>query len=177
MRDLYVIGFIAVVAIVLGTSLFFYGPAPIAPQVSHAIQKTGVTDATVPIVVLAQGADAASIFDRTNFHIKNEHDLTTLWNLVYGSTTTTAPTVPVVDFTKNEVLAVFDGTHATSGYNIQIVSVVDSSTSRTVTVDHTVPATTCVLKHGTTSLFEIIQVPVTTLALVHNDQVSTTTCP
>ncbi len=176
MRDLLVVGLVAVVAVVLGTFLFFFEPSAFnsqfKTQVNAALQASGT--GAVHSTVLAQGMDAISITNRTNYRIQNAQDLQSLWALVYGSNDT--PNPPTVDFSKNEVLAVFDGAHATNGYSIKITSITDGA-QRVAIVTHDVPGTSCTLKHAATSPFEIVEVPKTSLGMSHQDQTSTSTCP
>ena len=127
------------------------------------------------ITVLAQGTNAVSITTRTNYRIQNAHDLDSLWSLVYGANDT--PATPVVDFSKNEVLAIFDGNDPTPGYTISVVSITDESSNRLVLVNHATPPTTCQTKNTTTRPFEIIEVLKTTLAISHQDQMGIAPCP
>ena len=175
MRDLVLIGFIVVVAIALGTFLFFYGPPSIRSDVNQALVSSTASSDSVSITILAQGTNAVSITNRTNYRIQNAHDLAALWALVYGANDT--PTPPSVDFTQNEVLAVFDGSDSTNGYTIKIVSVTDQSSQRLVLVSHSTPATTCQTKNTSTSPFEIVEVSKTSLSLAHQDQMVTAPCP
>lgn len=174
MRDLLVIGLVAVAAIILGGFLFLFGPSSLKTEVDAALQGSNTNGNIVSITVLAQGNDAISITQRTNYRIQNSQDLQSLWELVYGSNDT--PTAPPVDFSQNEVLAVFDGSHATNGYSIKVLSVTDT-TQRLVLVNHASPEASCSLKGVATSPFEIIEVPRTSLPMSHQDQMSTTTCP
>jgi hypothetical protein len=171
MRDLSIIGLVVVAAIGLGILLFFFEPSSLRSQVDQVFVSNG----SVPITVLAQGTKAVAIQDRTNYRIQNAHDLMALWELVYGYNDT--PATPTVDFTKNEVLAVFDGSHATNGYTISIVSVTDNTGKRLVVVSHDAPHSSCTLTKTPTSPFEIVLVPKTTLAISHQDQMGTAPCP
>ena len=175
MRDLAVIGLVVIAAVALGTFLFFFGPSSIRSQVNEAFGSNTSSTGSVPITVLAQGTNAVSITTRTNYRIQNAHDLDSLWSLVYGANDT--PATPAVDFSKNEVLAVFDGNDPTIGYTISVVSITDESSNRLVLVNHATPPSTCQTKNTTIRPFEIIEVPQTTLAISHQDQMGVAPCP
>jgi hypothetical protein len=105
MRDLLVIGAVAVVAIVIGVVLFFFGPTKLQSDVGNALlaeQTTG--SASTPYTVLEQGVDALSVTNRTNYRITSATDLATLWSMVYGDKGSVA--LPTIDFTQDEVLAI-----------------------------------------------------------------------
>ncbi len=173
MRDLYYIGGACLIAIVLGTLLFFFGPPSLARLEDQPL--SGATaSSTIPFTVLGQGPKAVSITQRTNYRITNAGDLQSLWQLVYGDAD--LPRVPLVDFTKYEVLGVFDGTHSTSGYTIAVKDISELSPLRVVTLEHTVPGTHCKVTSAQTSPFELVQVPLTTLEITHSDVIATSTC-
>jgi hypothetical protein len=173
MKDLYYIGGACLVAILLGTVLYFFDPS----SVNHFEEQSLASPAApinVPFTILGQGTKAISITDRTNYRITNASDLQSLWQLVYGAND--LPPVPNVDFTTYEVLGVFDGTHATNGYSIKVQSIVDAESMRKVMIEHFTPDSTCTLSYTQTSPFEIIQVPISTLELTHVDMAGTSTC-
>jgi hypothetical protein len=129
----------------------------------------------VPFTVLEQGDMAISITQRTNYRITNAGDLAALWSLIYGNGSGVQP-VPDIDFSKYEVLAVFDGSHSSNDYGISVEQIVDANAVRTVTIQHTSPGPSCHTSSQSTSPFELIQVPVTTFTLAHQDDMATTTC-
>jgi hypothetical protein len=171
---LYYVGGICVVGILLGIGLFVVDPAALNRAEDQSLASLPVASTTVPFTILVQGATTVSLIDRENYRIQNPSDFQSLWTLVYGDSD--LPRIPTVDFTKYEVLAVFDGSHATSGYQIKVQSVADLYPSRTVTIQHLVPGSGCAIAYTTTSPFEIIQVPITTLTLMHIDVEATSTC-
>ncbi|MDR3548058.1 MAG: protease complex subunit PrcB family protein [Candidatus Pacebacteria bacterium] len=173
MRDLYLIGFIAVVAVALGTFLFFFGPSSLRSEVNQALVSTTGTN-TVHYTVLAQGTKAVGVSARTNYRIQNTNDLEALWALVYGYNDT--PAAPTVDFSQDEVIAVFDGSNPTTGYSINVSSITDSQGKRLVLINHDSPDQTCKVKNTATDPFEILVVPKTNLTLAHQDQMGTAPC-
>lgn len=175
MRDLLIIGGIAVSAILIGTALFFLGPTSLRSDVTSAIQSAQNGDnPSLAFTVLEQGPRAISVSDRTNYRIQNADDLAALWPMIYGNATT--PTVPTVDFTKYEVLGLFDGSHSTNGYAIQVKGVSDVNAIRTVTIEHLGPGSTCKTSTQNTSPFILIEVPKTTYSLAHTDLMGTNPC-
>ncbi len=172
---------IVVVAVLIGVVLFYFGPASLQTDFQNALiasaqDNNSVSSNSVPFNVLATGSNAISITDRTNYRITNVNDFNSLWELVYGDVD--GHPLPQVDFSKYEVLAIFDGTHATGGYGVKVQSVVDKSPSRMVTILHLAPNPSCSarLPQGASSPFEIIQVPITTFPLAHTDEMGMSTC-
>ena len=177
MKDLWLLVCICVIAIGLGAALFFFGPPSLQTDVQKALQSSQAQSENVHSVkftILEQGTQTFSIAGRTNYRITSEVDLETLWPLIYGYRDT--PNIPSVDFSKYEVLAIFDGTHTTSGYSVQATSVTDQNPTRTLSISHIVPSPTCKVSNGLNEPFEIIEVPATTFTLAHLDVTATSTC-
>ncbi len=172
MRDFYIIAVICVVAIIIGTVLFFFGPASLQADVSSALRSG---PKVVPFTVLAQGNRALAVTDPTNYRITSTAELDALWPLIYGSESDSA--IPDIDFTKYEILAVFDGSHPTTGYGVSVLEVTEENNVRTVTINDAVPSSHCSWAYTSTSPFELIQVSATSLSLTHIDLTSTTSCP
>jgi hypothetical protein len=154
-----------IVAIAFGALLFFYGPS------SFRMALSGVQADSFR--VLKEGNDATNNTDRANFVIHNGTELNQLWSYI-GATPGTAPNI---DFTKEQVLAVFDGTHTTNGYRIQVTSVEDANGTRTVQVTRTGPGPHCTLASAITSPYQIVAVPMSSLPLAHVDTMATQDCP
>jgi hypothetical protein len=172
MRDLFVIGGISVSAIAIGALLFFFGPTSLQLDISTALSSAAT--GSVPYMTLAKGNRAVSIADRTNYRITTSDDFTALWGMVYGEKD--APALPTVDFSKYEVLALFDGSHAGTGYDIQPASVADANATRSVTIDHVVPDPKCQVTNKATNPFVILQVPKTLYSLAHKDVIMVSPC-
>lgn len=176
MRDLLLIAGIAVAAILIGAAFFLFGPASFHSDINSALAPSlDAGHGGVTYTVIAKGVKAVAMTDRTNYRITNEDDFTALWNLIYGTQDT--PALPRIDFTKYEVLALFDGSHSTSGYQIAADKIQDQDATRTVFVTHTIPGKNCRIVTGQTSPYVVIRVPKTTFSLDHQDMVSTSTCP
>lgn len=164
MRDVIVIVLMCMAAIGIGTWLFFHGT-------NIGFPDSGAN--TVSYVVLGQGTNAVGVIARTNYRIQNQTDLESLWKLVYDGD---APAVPQIDFSKYEVLAVFDGQHASGGYGIRVTQVAEASGARKVFVEHKGPAAPCATLQAITSPFEIIKLPATSEPLTHEDDTVNGSC-
>jgi hypothetical protein len=160
-----------VVVAVIGIVLFYFGPASLKSDAQTAISST-VGTTTIPYTVLSEGTTTDSLDDRANYQITAANDLTTLWQMVYGKN----GTVPSVDFSKYEVLGVFDGEHPSTDYGVQVASVVEAGGKRIVMITHMIPGKNCTPLDKPTSPFELISVSKTTLPLTHIDMSSTTPC-
>ncbi len=71
------------------------------------------------------------------------------------------PRIPVVDFTKNTLIAVFVGTRSTAGYLVSIDSISESSKNLNVEVLETTPGKNCMTSDVITAPYTIVKVPKT----------------
>jgi hypothetical protein len=174
MRNFLLVVGIVVIAVALAALLFFFGPKTLQSDIQDALLSGQIGASKPPAYVLLEaGTDAISISERTNYRISKVSDLDALWPLVYGERD--APPIPNVDFSKYEVLAIFDGTHSTGGYDVKVTGITDANPVRTVVIDHITPGPNCDTQ-GASSPFEIIQVPKTTFSLSHEDVTSASVC-
>ena len=169
MRDALVIFVAIIISIVVGGYLFLNGgttfnPSPsIAPQIYNP-----------PILVLAEGQHSGTIDRRTNYRVMNDADFQELWAMVHGAG---GPAVPSVDFTKYEVIAVFDGTHSSGGYDVDVTDVIDEDGARTVHILRQSPGETCVVTEDITSPFQIVRVSKSSLPISKAEEVRVNECP
>lgn len=170
-KDTLVIAGVAVVAIVIGVSLFFYGGDSFSSASPSAV--TEARSVPTPVVVsfteLARGAHS-KVLTRTNYLITSTSEFEKLWQMVDAK-----GKAPVVDFTKDSVVAVFAGQVMTGGYSISVSKVTDAE-KRTVAVILTSPGSNCIVTQSTNEPYQIIKVPKTSLTFTHEDQTSTTNC-
>lgn len=160
MRDALIIGIACVAAIFLGAWLYFSGTGT-----NTSATQSGFT-------VLEKGMQSGSLTSRANYRIKSKEELDALWNLVYGSGGPAA----AVDFTKEEVLAVFDGSHSSGGYDITVDSVKDEGGVRKIHITHTIPGEGCAVSSAITSPYQIVVVPRSSLPLSRTDATATADC-
>lgn len=158
MRDVVIIGVACVIAIAIGVWLYA-GPGVAAPV------------APVGISVLDQGNTSGAINERTNYRIRSQDELDQLWRMVHG---TGAPAT--VDFTTSDVLAVFDGTHTTGGYEISVTDVAETGGKEMVSILHSSPGASCLTNQMITSPYQIIVVAKSSLPLSHQDVTQVKEC-
>lgn len=148
-KDLLILSGFVAVALSLAVVILFYG---------HS-----TTNTSVPISVIARGTHA-QIQIRKNYVIRNEKE----WQQFRKSfTSTDAPSLPTVDFSKKQVLIVFSGTKPTGGYSIKVSKVTDTNKQRVVTIAFSTPGSNCTVTQTQTSPYEIVTVPSISLPLTH----------
>lgn len=125
---------------------------------------------SISFTELAQG-EQSSVSQRANYLITSQSELASLWNLIKAPSSN----IPIIDFTKNNVIAVFSGIEPYAGAAIAVSRIEDSSTKRIVEVSITKPD--CAAAQATTSPYQVVEVGKTPLTLTHVDQVRTITCP
>lgn len=166
MRNHIIVGGAILVAIIIGVLAFFYssGRTPNAPVAM--IEESPVA---VSFTEIATGT-RSTVTTRTNYLITSADQLHKLWSMVDAK-----GNPPAVDFASYAVAAVFAGAEPTSDYTIS-VSKVEDTNERTVIVTLAKPPNGCTLKYSTTTPYQIISLPVTSLPLAHEDVATTTNC-
>lgn len=71
------------------------------------------------------------------------------------------PRIPVVDFTKNSLIAVFIGNRSNGGFMVLIDSITEGSKSISVNVTETTPGKNCVVTEALTRPYSIVKIPKT----------------
>ena len=167
MRDTLIIFISLIAAIVIGGSLYLFG--------GPSLHDASIT--TIPshseLTSLAEGENAADVDRQVNYRVTNQDDLTTLWNMIYSDS---GPSVPLIDFTTKEVIAVFDGSHSSGGYSIHVTDVRESDGMRVIHILRTAPGDGCAVPNAVTSPFELVVLSLSTLLLTHVDEMATTSC-
>ena len=158
---------IALVAAAVGAWFYFYHGAQFASP--FATSESTTPAVTIPFTQLVSGT-LSNVAESKNYLVESSAQLQQLWKLIK-----TATPPPTIDFSKNVVIAVFAGSEPTPGYAV-IVSKIEDSAKRLVTITLTAPDSSCVLPQMVTSPYELIEVPATTLPLTHQDIASTTGC-
>ena len=151
-----------------GAALIWYGSQSSEEAASGG--STEVVGDDVPFTTLASG-EQSSVSARKNYIIHSDFQLRELWKMVNAS-----PVAPTVDFSVNDVIAVFTGEEPTAGYEIAVVKVMDSSSERRIFIRIRKPGASCTPAQMLTNSFEIAVVPKTTLPLTHEDTVETISC-
>lgn len=139
-------------------------------QISGAKEFVASDVSAVPFTKITEGV-RSSVQKRVNYIITSSEQLNELWKVasIDGN-------VPSVDFTKSDVIAVFSGPKSESGSAIAVARVEDSK-KRMVTITLINPNEKCsIAKQSTTTPYQIITVPKTTLTLFHKDETVTRGC-
>ena len=172
MRNSLIIPGMLVSAIVLAGALYLFGGSlftePLGtPPVSESSLSSSSFD------TIAKGQVAAAQDRRTNYRIRTAEEFAALWTLIYSNN---GPSVPVIDFSREEVIAVFDGSHSTSGYGVEVTEVREEGGMRIIAITRTEPGDTCPVMSGIESPFHIIRVPASSLPLTKEETVSLSSC-
>jgi len=75
---------------------------------------------------------------KAEYVIKDEKEWEKIWNSTY-SICTPKPDAPTIDFSKDMVIAVYQGEFNTGGYGIEIKQITEGSNSLEVIVEETFP--------------------------------------
>jgi hypothetical protein len=167
MKNAAIIGGLCIVAIAVGGYLYFH-PTPSSQVASSA----AATPVEVAFSVLDEGPNGGSDV-RKNYAIYDAKEFKRFWDKAHTASTTP----PKIDFTKEYVLLLFDGTQPTGGYTIAASQITDTPSGRAVTVTRTVPGASCVVTQAATSPYQFISVPIgPSDSLSHEDVTVTTEC-
>lgn len=169
MRDALIIFVAIILAIAIGGYLFMNGGPTFNPERVPPI----VSEPDASFMVLADGQNSGQVDRRTNFRITNDEELGELWFLLYGQS---GAGVPRVDFTKYEVIAVFDGTHSSGGYAVHVRDVIDGDGMRTIYIEREEPGENCVVTDAITSPFQVVRVLKSPYALTKQETIVTRDC-
>lgn len=94
--------------------------------------------------------------EKKNYVITNSEDWESLWDKVV-SNSYPRPAAPEVDFSKHNLIAVFQGSQPSSGYSISVTRLAKSGKKLKVYVKEVQPADECRVLLVITQPFEIIQ--------------------
>lgn len=165
MRDALVLLSLGIVAVLLTVLFFMFGgvSSGLSPQM---LEQGG---APISFSEVVRG-DHSSVTWRANYLITSAAELTELWKLLDRG-----GNPPDIDFTSEQVIAVFAGKQPVSGYEIQVAAVRDA-TSRQVEIVSRNPGGSCVVAALPTEPYQIIVVPKSTLPLTRTERVETISC-
>lgn len=158
---------IVLAAVAVGGSLYLFGGSLFNTRPTSVETPSGFSYA-----IVAEGNDALGMDRRVNYRIHTADQFEMLWEEMFNGN---GPTRPAIDFTRDEVLAVFNGTHSTSGYRVSVSDIKDGDGARVVTVLRTEPGEACEVSSGMTSPYIIIRVPKSNLPIERVEQ-TTTAC-
>ena len=161
MRKGLLLSFIIIASVAIAGLLYLYGGSAFDPSAISSSQTQAGANNT-DFTILSAGQNAVGAEQRVNYRITTEDQLVALWGMVHGEN---GPVVPKVDFEKYEVLAIFDGSHTTGGYDIRVDDMNEVDGKRVLMLTHTEPGEECVVTQAFTSPFVIIQVAASSLPL------------
>ncbi len=178
MRDALIIFVLCIVAIIIGGWLFFYAPNGMAifphKTADLATYTPPVHSQAVAVEVAFSEITSGSVSQVTeqkNYAVRALDAFNDLWNKI-GQT----PPPPKVDFTKNDVIAVFAGQKPTGGYAIKVEKIMDMNGKRVVSIVLTQPGPNCMNTEALTSPYDVVKVPASALAPVKEERVETQDC-
>jgi hypothetical protein len=119
----------------------------------------GSDEKKLPMEVILDGTFSA-IDDKREVLINDNEKYQSLMNEVYKNLDQ-MPRIPVVDFSKNSVVAVFIGPRNNGGYLAAIDSINEGSGSISVNVTETIPGKNCTVVEVATKPFSIVKIPKT----------------
>lgn len=157
----------AIVAVAIGAFIFSSNGGNLAGVFSAGVNNNQ-KNKVVPFTEIARGSQSA-IDKRVNYFITSSDQFSELWGIVNA---TGVP--PEVDFKTHAVIAVFAGNESSTSI---AVAKIEDTNARMVSIALASPSENCVSKQQTTTPYEIVVVPTTSLPLVHEDIVTTASCP
>lgn len=121
------------------------------------------------------GYDESRYEGKTKYVINNNEDWQSLWNEVYSIQQPTSP-LPTVDFSKDIVIAVFQGVQGSGGYSIEIIKIVETENSIKVFVRETSPGLSCEVTSALTQPYHIIKISKTDKEVIFQTEKKITVC-
>lgn len=163
MKDSAIIIGMVAIAVVIGVVIFLNGGSSTANTGQSAgANNTSQPAVAVPFTELAHGTQS-TVKKRINYLITSSSQLSELWKMIDAT-----GQKPTIDFTQNDVIALFAGEESTAGYEIAAAKIEDSAT-RDVTITLTKPGGSCILAQSLTAPYQIAIFAKTTLSLTHKD--------
>lgn len=140
-----------------GTSEYLHTGLYVQQALGTIQSATGAASQQVPWEVLASGEHAVGYDKPAYVLVTSKDQLTNLWYQAYG-TQLQVPSVPQLDFSRETVVAIFDGQKPTGGYGVDIHGVSVENGELYVDVVPRTPAAGAVVSQGLTSPWVIIHV-------------------
>lgn len=120
----------------------------------------GNDEKKLPMEIILDGT-YCSIEEKREVLLNKNDDYQKLMTEVY-SNLDQLPRIPVLDFTKYSVVAVFLGTRSNGGYMVSIDSIIEGK-NLTVNITETTPGKNCMVTDAITRPFSLVKIPKTEL--------------
>jgi hypothetical protein len=173
MKNLVIIGTLCVLALLVG-GLLYWRTAGTEQGTSAVASTRALQGEDVSFRVLGKGDDAKAMPERKNYAIYDAIEFANFWKKAHGDD---GKGIPLVDFSKNYVIAVFAGTVPSGGYSISVSKVTDTGNARSVAVVIEQPGEDCNIIQEETHPYQFIVVPSRdTEALSHTDILQRKAC-
>ncbi len=124
---------------------------------AFSCSNTGEEESIISFEVI-HGGTSTAVTEKKQVVATNNDDYQKLMNEVYANLDQ-MPRIPDVDFSKNDVVAVFMGAKSTGGYSIKVDKVIKRTDAVTVAVNEISPGPKCAVTQMITQPYEIIKVP------------------
>ena len=125
--------------------------------IAFSCANSGSDNERIPFEVIHEGSYSA-ISDKRELIIYNEKEYQALMNDVYKNLDQ-MPKIPVVDFKKNSLVAVFIGSRSSGGYLVKIDSIIEASIYLVVSITETTPGKNCIVTDALTAPYVIVKIP------------------
>lgn len=119
----------------------------------------GNDEKKLPMEIILDGTYSA-VEDKREILLNNNEDFQKLMADVYKNLDQ-MPRIPVVDFNKNSVVAVFIGNRSNGGFMVAIDSITEGSKNLTVNITETTPGKNCMVTDAITRPFTLVKIPKT----------------
>ncbi|MCX5719148.1 MAG: protease complex subunit PrcB family protein [Nitrospirae bacterium] len=120
----------------------------------------------MPFTTIAKG-DFCGHFEAKNYVIIDNNDWQNLWSKAsFSLPAAQRPALPVIDFTQEMIIAVFQGGQNSMGYSIKIVRIVEEEKALRVSVEETRPGSNCVTAATITEPYHIIKLKKTNKEII-----------
>ena len=126
--------------------------------VISACSSQGNDEKKLPMEIILDGTYSA-IEEKREVLLNNNDDYQKLMTEVYKNLDQ-MPRIPVVDFNKNSVVAVFIGNRSNGGFMVSIDSITEGK-NLTVNITETTPGSNCMVTDAITRPFSLVKIPKT----------------
>jgi hypothetical protein len=124
---------------------------------SFSCSNQGEEETVLAFEVIHSGP-YTSVTEKKEFHASNNDEYMKLMNEIYADLDQ-MPKIPEVDFSKNDVGAVFMGQKSSGGYSINFDKIIKRSGAVSCNIYETSPGKGCMLTQGITYPYEIVKTP------------------